>query len=156
MEATKTTQLHKEGEKTFEHPRTFSIGPNKGKTYTEKITKSIKLSYHVVEGTDIRHGLYESRKETKTETKVSSLSGEMTDKTHVYRRDIRKMYIHGRKHGEFVQLNLCLNQRSKEMVVVSLLTSNYRDGFEHGIRRLFSPSGKVLREWKFENGKLIQ
>lgn len=157
MEATVTTKVCKEGKpKVFEHTRTFSIGPNKGQNYVERISKTTKLTFHVVEGTEIRHDPFESWKETKTESKTSSLSGEVKDRTHIYRREVKKMYVHGRKHGEFLQRNLCLNQKSKDMVVVSLLTSNYKDGFEHGIRRLSSPSGKVLREWKFEDGRIVQ
>lgn len=157
MEATNTTKVCKEGKpKVFEHVRTFSTGPNKGQNYVEKITKTTELTFHVVEGTEIRHGLFESWKETRTDAKTSSLSGEVKDRTHIYRREVKKMYVHGRKHGEFLQKNLCLNQRTNELVVVSLLTSNYKDGFEHGVRRLMSPSGKVLREWKFENGKIVQ
>ncbi|BAU80085.1 hypothetical protein A9K97_gp266 [Tokyovirus A1] len=151
------TLIERNGQTTCVVPRTVHIGPAKGKNFTERVTKTLRKTFSVLEGTELRHGPFLSFNETETISSVwSSLQNSLVEKKTIFRKDIEKTYANGKLEGEFTQRNWLFHSRNKEMQLVSTITSFYKNGLEDGVRTMKDASGKTVKSWTFKQGKLVE
>ncbi|AGV01534.1 hypothetical protein C8_185 [Cannes 8 virus] len=152
-----TTLVEKNGQTTKTFPRAIFSGPAKGQTYIERVTKTLRKTFSVLEGTQVRHGPFLSTEETETLSSVwSSVQGALVEKKSVFRKDVEKFYENGKIEGELTQRNWLYHPRKQEMRLVSTITCFYKQGLEHGVREMRSASGKIVKSWTFEQGKLVE
>nr|WNL49927.1 MORN repeat containing protein [Marseillevirus sp.] len=152
-----TTLVEKNGQRTFELPKVIRSGPAKGTQFHEKVTKTLKKTFSVLEGTEIRHGPFSSCEETEVITMDwSFFHKSLVEVKTIHRWEVEKNYVNGKLDGKFIRKNWLYSKRNKEMRLSSTVTSFYKDGLEEGTRTMVDASGKPINSWIFEQGKLVE